>query len=169
MTENDLERRISNVESQFEVNAVVARYCSLIDHYGSGAASPADLRRTFASLFVDDAVLRNPNGQFEGIDAILTYFDRVLSDDVRLFSRHLAYNQVITVVDETSALHIGQWVAFGVGNDQSTLRFGAYHDELVKRDGVWRFRLKGNDVNLETTLERGWAAEKVKADLFPAT
>jgi uncharacterized protein (TIGR02246 family) len=148
MLELDIETRLANLEAKEEVREFIASYCAITDRI--------DKIGDLIDLFAEDAVLRNPAGVHSGRAAIQSYYAAFFASGLK-FSRHHAVNQVITILEPGTARHESYFIAFlGRGGD-SKIAFGRYEDLVVKREGVWRFKDKYNDIVANTTLEAGWA------------
>jgi hypothetical protein len=148
MPELDVRTRLANLEAKEEVREFIASYCAICDRI--------DKIGDLFDLFTDDAVLRNPAGVYSGRMAIESYYAGFFAAGVR-FSRHHAVNQVITILEPGTARHESYFIAFLGRVGESKIAFGRYEDLVVKREGVWRFKDKRNDIVANTSLEAGWA------------
>jgi len=144
----DIEERLARLEARNEVLATIAQYSSLNDRYGAVEA--------LLAMFREDAVLRNPSGAREGIDAISEYY-RATAVQQDGFARHHVMNQVVTFPELDVARHEAYFLAILGRDGESRLAFGRYDDVLKRDDGGWKFATKVNDVTGVTTLEAGWA------------
>jgi uncharacterized protein (TIGR02246 family) len=148
MPELDVETRLANLEAKEEVRAFIAAYCTTVDRI--------DKIGDLVDLFTEDAVLRNPAGVHSGRPAIEAYFTAFFDGGVK-FSRHHALNQVVTVLEPGVARHEAYFIAILGRDGESKIVFGRYEDIVVKHEGAWRFKDKGNDIVAATSLEAGWA------------
>jgi len=150
MPQLDVETRLANLEAKEEIREFIASYTAVVDRI--------DALDDLLALFTEDAVMRNPAGVHDGKAAITEYFTKFFSSGATNFSRHHATNQVITILEPGIARHESYFMAFLGREGDSKIAFGRYKDIVVKQDGVWRFREKGNDIVAMTSLKDGWAA-----------
>lgn len=138
MSTETLEHRIARLEARDEVAATIADYCTITDHI--------DALDALEDLFVDDAVMLNAVGTFEGRMAIGAYYRSVFDGSVT-FSRHYTMNQVITITEPGVAQHRSYFISIQEREGDGRVILGRYDDTLVRTVAGWRFARKVNEIS----------------------
>jgi uncharacterized protein (TIGR02246 family) len=147
MSTEDLTARVERVEAAEGVRDLLWRYASTMDRL-----PPIE---ELADLFTEDAVLESAD-RHEGRDAILAYYDGVLSSLTA--ARHHVVNSTISVEGPDRARHRGYFLALLERGGETLLVHGDYDDLVVRgADGRWRFQQKGNlgmgSITVQVTAE----------------
>lgn len=125
------------------------RLAVLYSHYVDNS-QPENL----LALFTDDAVWEHGATRYEGHAQLGEFFRQITSVPGRV-SHHIIANQLIDIVDDTSAtgtmylVHYRDVRADGgpLSLDGQPVMAGEYEDRYVKTDAGWRFssrKIKGN-------------------------
>ena len=121
-----------SAEDRVAIAEILAAYCHAID-LGRWEGFPAlftdDCRLDFGSLM----------GVFEGHEGVARFVDTM--SRLGLFMRHYTTNLVVTG-DEQRARAESYVLAITGAPGSSSQTTGRYEDELVKRDGRWRIRVR---------------------------
>ena len=147
MTDADLQVRVALLEAREEVRAAVAHYCTVNDQI-TGVEE-------LVAMFTEDAVMENPAGIHDGIEAIGAYYRAFFEKGVG-FARHHTMNQVITMNGPDEARHESYFLALLGKDGESRIALGRYDDTLVRTGDGWKFKRKVNDVVGMTTVAEGW-------------
>ncbi len=109
------------------VRRTLARFCQYLD----------DRRfAEFSGLFMPDAVFGRASGR-EAIHELTA--GGGLARNPELFRKHLTGNVVVDVQDERAEATSDLVMFERVGDEPWQLRFGVYHDVLVKHGDAWLF------------------------------
>lgn len=129
---DNLAARLERLERVEIAKAAVTRYGRAIDARDVGAIADG--------VFTADAVLRAPNGEYHGIDAILGFFREAFAGALGM-QRHFMTNQVANPVGENEVEIESYFYYFSV-DQQTVIGSGAYRDRIVVRNGVGMTREK---------------------------
>jgi 3-phenylpropionate/cinnamic acid dioxygenase small subunit len=136
------------MDDRGQIENLLARYCELFD---SG-----DLDG-YVALF-DDAKVANQFATMNGPEELRAFFERNgrFYDGVP-HTRHLTTNIYIEVADDGQTAISRSYVTILQALSDFPLQavfVGQYQDELVKRDGQWRFKSRGCEPYLAGDLSR---------------
>jgi ketosteroid isomerase-like protein len=148
-----LERRVERLERIELAKATAARYARACD------TRDAD---TLADVFTPDVVLRTARGEQHGIEHVTAAYASAFAATGR--RRHFIVNH-IAEVDARGEVHLDSYFHFVSQDGASVLGWGAYHDVVVVAGGAGRIREKTILLDVQTTLDAGWATADVAKDL----
>jgi uncharacterized protein (TIGR02246 family) len=135
MTNDDLERRVRELEDQEEIHALLLAYRRALDDRDF---------RGYAALFAEDGVFTGPGFGATGHEEILTMLESLVPEEIAATAGddvHLICNVAIDVGDDDTARAQSTWVFIvrGDGDTPRLFKLGHYHDELRRERGRWRF------------------------------
>jgi hypothetical protein len=155
MADQDLERRIAQIEDIEAIRKLKARYCLYIDQPNEDA---------WISLFTEDSVWESDKiGIRKGREAIRVVF-RSIPDFLR-FAVHYVTNPIIEVNGDHAT---GNWLllepcTFAQSN-QPTWGAGRYEEQYVKLGGEWKFKRLKLTSSLWKPNEQGWVKRRFIQD-----
>lgn len=155
-----LEAAVSAAELEVERLRDVEEIENLMSAYGYYVDK--SMHDDVSDLFADDATLEIlGRGVFYGIERIRAYmhnFGDVGPKDGNLFN-HMPIQHVVTVAPDgrTALARARLFVMFGIVNVAGQFGEGTYENELVKEDGVWKFKYLHAYQGHYTIYEDGWA------------
>jgi ketosteroid isomerase-like protein len=149
-----LERRMERLERIEIAKATAARYARACDTRDAN---------TLADVFTSDVVLRTAGGEQHGIERVTAAYASAFSATGR--RRHFIVNHIADV-DERGDVHLDSYFHFVSQDGASVLGWGAYHDVVVVADGAGRIREKTILLDVQTTLDAGWATAEAAKDLI---
>ncbi len=153
MSDTSLEQRLQVLEDIEAIRKLKARYCAYCDDsYNSEG---------LASLFVEDAIWDGGVlGRCDGRDEIRNFF--VNASRSISFAIHHVCNPLIEVDGDRAT---GQWYLFQpctyADGERAIWMVARYHDEYVRRAGVWSFQNVRIDLSFSTPFHEGWARTRV--------
>ncbi len=138
MNLQELEARIRVLEDIEAIRRLKASYCDLCD---AGLSDPRN-RDALVAHFTADAKLdfgMGDGSKFEGREGVETFFGQVVPGTLS-FCMHMLHNSVIEVDGDTAT---GRWYFEAPTTNAATGKAqwlaGRYHEEYVRRQGVWKF------------------------------
>jgi ketosteroid isomerase-like protein len=155
MANDNLEKRIAQLEDIEAIRRLKARYCLYVDQPDEEA---------WVSLFTEDAVWESDKfGIHEGRGAIRTLFKNIPS--FLRFAMHYVTNPLIEV---DGARATGNWLllepcTFVEGN-QPTWGAARYEEQYVKMGGEWKFKRLKLISSFWTPYEQGWVKRRFVQD-----
>lgn len=161
MRESDIERRLVRLESQREIEALMAEYLYLVDR-------EPDADR-IAELFSEDGVWE-PRGNLavdqqasRGREQIRRLFAGVGGS--MPFLAHFITNAKIEVADDLRTAH-GRWHAFELmtmtmkDDPVQVVQLAWYENDFVREDDRWRIAHIRFEDSLSFPFEEGWSATR---------
>jgi hypothetical protein len=121
-----------------------------------------NLHNDVADLFAEDGVVEIlGRGVYIGQDRVREYMlnlSPVGPSDGRLFN-HMHMQPVIHVADDgmTANMRARLVVMYGIADTQAQWGGGVYENQLVKEDGIWKFKYLHAYQTFYTLYEDGWA------------
>jgi hypothetical protein len=121
-----------------------------------------NLHNDVADLFAEDSVVEIlGRGVYIGRDRVREYMlnlSPVGPSDGRLFN-HMHMQPVIHVADDgmTASMRARLVVMYGIEDTQAQWGAGIYENQLVKEDGIWKFKYLHAYQTFYTLYEDGWA------------
>jgi hypothetical protein len=143
----ELARRVARLEAIEIAKVTAARY--------GRACDTKDVDALRQEIFTPDAVLRLPNREEHGVDAIAKSYAAAFAAEPGI-RRHFMINHVAEV-DDDGVVHMDSYFFFVSQDRDSVIGWGAYRDVIVIDDGVGRIRDKTILVDVYSTLDAGWA------------
>ncbi|MHA6800177.1 nuclear transport factor 2 family protein [Bounagaea algeriensis] len=139
-----VEQRLQRLEDIDAIRQLDAAYCRLLD---SGDWDG------LVELFT-------PDGEFIGLDRVRgqdelrRFFSTLAEGGLTAFWHHVT-NHEITIDGDTAEVRSALWQPC-VQNGVPHVAAGAYHDQLVRRDGHWRYSSKQVAFDYFAPLADGW-------------
>jgi hypothetical protein len=151
MTDSALAAQIQELADIEAIKQLKALYCYSIDD--------RDIE-TLMERFTEDAVWEGgPAGHHVGRDAIARYLREL--PDVLSFALHWVVNPLITVDgDEARARWYLIEPCTGARSNRALWGAGHYDDQMVREDGVWKFREVVLKQIFWTPFDQGWAKKR---------
>lgn len=148
----DLDRRIQVLEDREAIKDLRAQYSSYCDDSYNADG--------IASLFVEDGVWDGgTRGRYEGREAIRGWFER--ATDLYSFAIHWILNPLISVDGDAAQASWYLFMAATLKKEGTAIWTAAKsHDELVRVNGVWRFRRMVLQHQFTTPYDVGWAKQR---------
>jgi hypothetical protein len=155
MASSDLEATIRTLVDIEEIKKLHARYTFLVDE---------NKWDDVIDLFADDAVGEwgfggaGSRGRHEGKKALTRFFKELVPKEASMF-RHMVIQPIIEV--EGNRAH-AEWYMFGFGTynlpEGKTPAWtqGKYENELIRKDGKWKFKHLKFEFAIQTPYHEGW-------------
>lgn len=146
MTQDDLAARVRRLELIELGKTATSNYARACDR-----KSVNELR---TNVFTNDALLRVPNRDFQGIDAVASFYEHAFAEVGA--RRHFLTNQVATV-DDDERVHVESYFFFVSADARSVIGWGVYRDVVVALEDGPRIAEKSIALDVRTDLSTGWA------------
>jgi hypothetical protein len=161
-TGEPLEQRVARLEDVEAIKRLKAKYAEYCD-----TGYRAD---KVASLFTDDAVWEsNAFGTARGRDEIHAFIDQA-GREMIFWAHHSMVCQYVDVAEDGQSAH-GKWYLIefatmpaddGSGGNEAVLITATYEDDLVKKDGEWRFQYVGATFHQVSNWDQAWVKQRFR-------
>ena len=149
----DLESRLARTESIEQIRAMKARYCDLCDE-GYDADALCD-------LFTEDGVWDGGKlGYFEGRKGLHDFFTDM--PNIMSFAIHHVTNSAVELSEDGESAE-ARWYLIQMATlkdeNKAVWLTGRYVDQLVLREGQWKFRHTSLVGRFYSPYDSGWAEQ----------